>query len=66
MEENKQPQIRNASGISAYDKQYYKDYASKKTKEMVYCDVCLKDISYYAKSKHFKSKRHLANLENKN
>ena len=42
-----------------------KDYAATRGKENVYCKVCDKEVSYYALSKHNKSKTHLKNeLEN--
>ena len=59
----KKPIIRNASGISAYDKEYYKNYASQKTKQLIRCESCGVDISYFAMSRHRKTKRHLKNIE---
>ncbi len=61
----KQPKIRNASGISAYNKDYYKQYAQERNKQMIRCDDCNMDISYYAMHRHKKSKRHLKNCEPK-
>lgn len=62
----KKPIIRNASGISAYDKKYYQEYAKTKTKEKRKCESCNIELSYYCLSKHLKSKRHLKNAEKLN
>ena len=43
---------------SKFDK---KEYAVTRGKEMVYCPACEKEVSYYALSKHNKSKTHLKN-----
>ena len=59
----KQPVIRNGSGISAYDKAYYQNYAKQKTKEKKLCEACNIEISYYCMSKHSRTKRHLKNIE---
>lgn len=63
---NKKPIIRNASGISAYDKEYYKNYAKIKNMEKRRCEACDIELTYYCISKHNKSKKHLKNIEKQN
>ena len=43
------------------DKFDRKEYAATRGKEMLYCPTCDKEVSYYALSKHNKSKTHLKN-----
>ena len=62
MENKKEINIRNKSGISAYDKEYYKNYAKEKTKQKIKCSVCDIEISYYAFSKHRMSIKHIKNF----
>lgn len=43
-------------------KDYQKEYAKENTHKMRLCDVCNKEYSYYAMSKHLKTKSHLKKL----
>ena len=56
------PKKENALSVKEYNKQYYennKEYFLK----LVPCDICKISICYGCKSRHFKSKYHLRNLE---
>lgn len=61
--ETKFHKIRNGSGLSSFEKEYYQEYAKKKNNEIKQCDICNCEISYYSISKHKKSKKHLKNLQ---
>lgn len=41
-----------------------KEYAKQKNKEMLYCDVCDRDISYYCFARHKQRKSHILKLSN--
>ena len=58
MEIEKQPKIFNKTGISSYDKEYYKQYAEEKNKTRKHCSICDTSVSYYAWSKHQQTKLH--------
>ena len=56
------PKKENALSVKEYNKQYYennKEYFLK----LVPCDICEISVCYGCKSRHFKSKNHLRNLE---
>lgn len=54
----KEYKIRNKSGLSAYEKEYYIDYAKSKNKELKHCETCNRDISYYSYNRHLTTKSH--------
>ena len=46
------------------NKEALRSYAKEKNKEKKTCDICNKNVSYYAFEKHKKSMKHIKNLNN--